>query len=92
MSPRSLDCSSGKIPDDRATHVLQWQSLGRNHDVGWRLWAIAAPAQNPIAKDFNGDSYSDLVLENVASGARTIWLLKNGIYLSSIALPSVVPD
>jgi kumamolisin len=41
-----------------------------------------------VDKDFNGDGYADLVLENPSNGALVIWLLKNGVYLSSIGLPT----
>jgi kumamolisin len=44
-----------------------------------------------VDKDFTGDGYGDLVLENSANGALVIWLLKNGIYLSSIGLPTLSP-
>ena len=44
-----------------------------------------------VDKDFTGDGYGDLVLENTANGALVIWLLKNGVYLSSIGLPTASP-
>ncbi|MBV8225355.1 MAG: hypothetical protein JO232_09225, partial [Verrucomicrobia bacterium] len=43
----------------------------------------------PVAKDFNGDGQADLVLENLVTGQRAIWLLKNGLYSSGYYLPSV---
>jgi kumamolisin len=49
------------------------------------------PIVKGVAKDFNGDGYADLVFENLTTGARAIWLLKNGIYSSSINLPTVSP-
>jgi hypothetical protein len=48
-------------------------------------------SQKPIAKDFNGDGYADLVWENLTTGARAIWLLKNGIYSSTLSLPTGSP-
>jgi hypothetical protein len=53
---------------------------------------LPTPSAHSIAKDFNGDRYADVVLENTVSGARFIWLLKNGVYLSTIILPTVSPD
>ena len=46
-------------------------------------WHIAGAA------DFNGDGQADLVLENILNGQRVIWLLKNGVYSSSVALPTL---
>jgi FG-GAP repeat len=45
----------------------------------------------PVAKDFNGDGYADLVWENTVTGQRLIWLLKNGVYSSTISLPTAFP-
>jgi hypothetical protein len=42
-----------------------------------------------VAKDFNGDGFADLVLENTSTGERAIWLLKNGVLSSSYYLPTV---
>jgi FG-GAP-like repeat len=53
---------------------------------------LPPPSQKPTAKDFNGDGYADLILENTANGARLIWLLKNGAYNASIALHTASPD
>jgi kumamolisin len=45
-----------------------------------------------VDKDFNGDSYADLVWENAISGGRAIWFLVNGVYSSSISLPTASPS
>ena len=44
-----------------------------------------------VDKDFTGDGYADLVWENTFNGERLIWLLQNGVYSSTISLPSVSP-
>jgi kumamolisin len=44
-----------------------------------------------IAKDLNGDGKADLVLENTSSGQRLIWALNNGVYSSTISLPTAPP-
>jgi hypothetical protein len=51
--------------------------------------ALGGAPSHPVAKDFNGDGYADLVCENTSTGQRGIWLLKNGVYSSSINLPTV---
>jgi kumamolisin len=51
-----------------------------------------APLGHPVAKDFNGDGYADLVWENTVTGQRLIWLLKNGVYSSTISLPTAAPS
>ena len=38
--------------------------------------------------DFNGDGFADLVLENTSTGQRAIWILKDGVYSSTINLPT----
>jgi kumamolisin len=50
------------------------------------------PLGHPVAKDFNGDGYADLVWENTVTGQRLIWLLKNGVYSSTISLPTASPS
>jgi kumamolisin len=45
-----------------------------------------------VGKDFNGDGYADLVLENSVTGGRAIWLLHNCVYSSTINLPTVPPS
>jgi hypothetical protein len=35
--------------------------------------------------DFNGDGYADLVWENTINGGHSIWFLKNGTPMQSIA-------
>jgi kumamolisin len=45
-----------------------------------------------VDKDFNGDGYADLVWESALTGERLIWLLKNGVYSSTISLPTANPD
>jgi AMMECR1 domain-containing protein len=42
-----------------------------------------------IGKDFSGAGYADLVWENNSTGQRAIWFLKNGVFSSSIYLPTV---
>jgi hypothetical protein len=45
-----------------------------------------------VADDFNSDGSADLIWENCATGERTIWLLKNGVFDSSFfILPTVPP-
>ena len=44
-----------------------------------------------VDKDFNGDGYADLILQNTANGALVIWLLNNGAYSSSVGLPTASP-
>jgi kumamolisin len=46
----------------------------------------------PIAKDFNGDGFADLVFENSVNGRRMVWLQRNGVPFSSFALPSIPPS
>jgi hypothetical protein len=48
-------------------------------DVQWRIAGVG---------DFDGDGYADLVWENTATGQRGIWLLTNGVYSSSLNLPT----
>jgi kumamolisin len=56
--------------------------------IGTVTTPMAAPT-HPGAKDFNGDGYADLVLENSSTGERSIWLLKNGVPSSRINLPTI---
>jgi len=44
-----------------------------------------------VEKDFNGDGCADLVWENTSTGERLMWLLKNGVYSSTISLPTASP-
>ena len=44
---------------------------------------------HPVAKDFNGDGYADLVWENTSTGACGIWVMHNGVFASYISLPTV---
>ena len=64
--------------------------VGTMNSVG--VFGVLPTPGSSIAKDFNGDGYSDLVFENSATGSRVIWLLKNGVYLSSIGLPMTSPN
>ena len=54
--------------------------------------AIQQPPGSGIARDFDNDGSADLVWENLSSGQRAIWLMKNGSIKSSIALPTVAPS
>jgi hypothetical protein len=45
-----------------------------------------------VQKDFNGDAYADLVWENASTGERLMWLLKDGVYSSTISLPTASPS
>jgi VCBS repeat protein len=49
-----------------------------------------APVQWNIAGagDFNGDGDADLVWENTSTGQHAIWFLQNGLFSSSLILPS----
>jgi kumamolisin len=51
------------------------------------IQALSTPRPNP--KDFNGDGFADLVLENITTGERAIWFLQNGVFSSSTYLPTV---
>ena len=53
-----------------------------------RLAISDLPPPREFSKDFNGDGYADLVWENTVTGERLIWLLTEGVYSSSIALPT----
>jgi hypothetical protein len=46
-------------------------------------WRIAATA------DFNADGYSDFAWQNINTGERVMWFLRNGIYQSGIYLPTI---
>jgi hypothetical protein len=50
------------------------------------------PPGSGVAKDFNNDRFGDLVWENVATGQRAIWLMKNATLQTSYYLPSVSTD
>jgi hypothetical protein len=54
-------------------------------------FGVQSATGSGIGKDFNGNGYADLVLENASSGGRAIWLLKSGVYSSAINLPTVSP-
>jgi hypothetical protein len=57
-----------------------------------RLAISDLPPPREFSKDFNGDGYADLVWENTVTGERLIWLLKNGVYFSTISLPTPHPS
>jgi hypothetical protein len=46
----------------------------------------------PVAKDFNGDGFADLIWENTTTGERGIWFLKDGTPQTSYFLPNVPID
>jgi hypothetical protein len=46
------------------------------------------PSPHPVAKDFSGDGFADLVWQNTSTGQRCIWLVKNGVLSSSSYLPT----
>lgn len=60
-------------------------------DVNALLGIIATPLTtgSGVAKDFDGDSKADIVLEDGASGQRALWILRNGVYNHSRFLPTV---
>ena len=61
----------------------------------WKDTSVSAvpPGSKPVVKDFNGNGYDDLVLENTATGERLIWLLNNGAYSSTLStLPTAAPS
>jgi hypothetical protein len=41
-----------------------------------------------VAEDFNNDGKADLIWENTITGDRLIWTLNNGVYSTSIPLPT----
>jgi hypothetical protein len=45
-----------------------------------------------VAKDFDVDGFADLVWQNTSTGQRAIWFLKDGVYSSSISLPTASPQ
>src|ERR1700722_2198881 len=48
---------------------------------------VTAPPATPVAKDFNGDGFADLVWDNTSTGQLAIWFLKNGVFSSESNLP-----
>jgi kumamolisin len=56
------------------------------------IQALNGVTPNKHPKDFNGDGYDDLVWENTVTGARNIWLIKNGVFSSSYSLGTVDPQ
>ena len=44
-----------------------------------------------IAKDFNNDGFADLIWEDLSTGQRAIWFMKNGTLEDSTYLPTVSP-
>jgi kumamolisin len=50
---------------------------------------LGGASSHPVAKDFNGDGYADLVWENTSTGQLGIWLLQNGVFSGVINLPTV---
>ena len=62
-------------------------------DVDTLIGTIGGPLVqgSGVPRDFNNDSSADLVWEDTVTGQRAIWLLNNGVYSSSIALPSIDP-
>jgi len=53
------------------------------------IQTLGAPLSHPVAKDFNGDGFADLVWEDTWTGEHVIWLLENGVFSSAISLPTV---
>jgi hypothetical protein len=53
------------------------------------LPVISAPWHIVGAADLTGNGYGDLVWENTLNGQRVIWLVVDGVYSSSITLPTV---
>ena len=49
-------------------------------------WRIAAAA------DFNADGYSDFVWQNIRTGERVMWFLRDGRYHSGIYLQTIAPE
>jgi hypothetical protein len=52
------------------------------------------PATNPtpargVSKDFNGDGQADLLWENTITGEHSIWIMRNGVPVSGIMLPTI---
>jgi hypothetical protein len=62
---------------------LEWQNMS--------LSPVPA-GTNPDPKVFNAAGNDDLVWENSATGQRAIWVLNNGVFSSSINLPSAPPS
>ena len=53
--------------------------------------SIQQPSGSGVTRDFNNDGSADLLWENTANGQRAIWALNNGVYSSSMSLPTVSP-
>lgn len=67
--------------------VLQWRGLLRA--------AINLPTVDPSGHiagvaDFDGDGQADLIWENIVSGQRVIWFMKNGVPQTSDFLPTML--
>jgi kumamolisin len=52
----------------------------------------ALSGSGPVDKDFNGDGFADLVLENIITGRRMVWLLRDGVHFANLALPTIAPS
>ncbi len=50
------------------------------------------PPGNGVNKDFNNDEFGDLIWENLVTGQRAIWLLKNGALQTAYYLATVSTD
>src|SRR5262249_54573942 len=48
-------------------------------------------AFGPVAKDFTGNGWADLLWQNTTTGDLSVWLMKNGAYNGSIAIPGAPP-
>jgi len=56
-------------------------------NVGYLILKLSAW---PVAKDFIGTGYADLVWENTVTGQHSIWVMQNGVLAYALALPTYV--
>jgi hypothetical protein len=64
--------------------------VGTSNSVA--AFGLTTPNGSGVTKDFNNDGSADLVWENISTGHRVFWFLKNGTYQSNAYLASVDPS
>jgi hypothetical protein len=72
------------VTDERVIWCLQGPTIHGSANLptftaGWHLAGMG---------DFNGDGYSDIVLQNVLNGERVIWRMDHTTINSSTTLPT----